>query len=177
MGTSGNPATAAAQRATASSAADFKKRRAGVHLDLPSGLTVIARRVDLQSFILGGNVPNPLMAVVSEALEKGQKADLDSIIGVGKDGALDLKTVTEMYDMVNRVVVACVSSPAVHPVPEEGEIRDDALLFVDEFDDEDKMFLFQWASGGVTDIATFREQARADLDALAEGQGASGSTE
>lgn len=170
MGTSGNPAKkAAASRAkkTVSDASAFKKRTQGIVLTLPSGLTIRAKRVELQTFILQGNIPNPLMDVVSEALSKGQKADIPSMVGVD-EGRIDLDMVNDMYDMVNKVVAASFIEPKVHPLPGPDEERDDDLLYVDEVDDEDKMFVMQWATGGTDDIATFREEARADMDALAK---------
>lgn len=190
MGTSGNPAKkAAAKKAKVSDVSAFKKRRAGVELELPSGLMVKAKRVELQSFILQGNVPNPLMDVVSEALQRGQKANIPQMMGV-EDGKIDLDQVRDMYEMVNAVICASVSEPKVHAVPtvddledwntrhpdqqldDPDELRDDELLYVDEIDDEDKMFIFQWAQGGTDDLARFRQEAAADLAALAEVQGA-----
>lgn len=174
MGTSGNPAKKAVAKKTASAPSDvtaFKKRALGIMLPLPSGLVVRAKRVEIQTFILNGNVPNPLMQVVSEALEKGQKADIEKIVGV-EEGGIDLETVREMYDLVEAIVIESIQEPKVHPVPEDPENRDDDLLYVDEVDDEDKMFIYQWASGGTADIEQFREEARANMATLAEKQGA-----
>jgi hypothetical protein len=185
MGTSGNPAKKTA------SASDFKKRSAGVDLELPSGLFVRAKRVELQTFILQGSVPNPLMEIVSEALEKGQKADIPKMMGM-EEGKLDLDMVNDMYEIVNALVCASVIAPKIHPLPtqadldefnqaadqegrdhalDRGALRDDELLYVDEVDDFDKMYIFQWCTGGVRDLETFRREAGADLDALAEMQG------
>ena len=173
MGTSGNPARAAEQRATAQQVSDvsaFKKRNQGQTLTLPSGLTIQAKRVDLQTFVLRGTVPNPLMEIISDALQQGQKADIPAMMGVDK-GELNLDMVRDMYEMVTEVVVASVIAPKVHHVPGEGEIRDDDLLFVDEIDPDDQMFIWQWACGGTSDVERFREEARADMATLAEMQG------
>lgn len=173
MGTSGNPA----KRAQISNASDFKNRNKGTVLTLPSGLSLQAKRVDLQTFVLRGSVPNPLMDIVSEALKKGQKADVPAMMGMGEGGEIDLEMVRDMYDMVSDVVIASVISPKVHPVPAEGEIRDDDLLFIDEIDPEDQMFIWQWACGGTSDVAQFRHEARADMATLAESQGVQVPTE
>lgn len=196
MGTSGNPAKRAeeeAQKAEAnkpviSSAQSFKKKRGQV-LELPSGNVVRAQKAGLQAFIMKGNVPNSLMTIVGEALEKGQTMDINKMVGAN-DGQIDMDMVTDMYEMTNSLVIASLVEPKVHPVPTDAdlevwntknpdnqvstpdELRDDELLYVDEVDDEDKMFLFQWCSGGTDDVATFREEARASMDALAEKQGA-----
>lgn len=176
MGASGNPAKKAAAKkqaasASVSSISAFKEQKKGKPLELPSGLVVKARRVELQTFIMKGDVPNPLMSIVGEALEKGQKADIASMVGVD-EGKIDLDMVNDMYEMVNAVVCQCIVEPQVHPVPEDEDDRDDDLLYVDEVDDEDKMFIFQWSSGGTSDLATFREEARAGLASVAKKQGA-----
>jgi hypothetical protein len=193
MGQSGNPAKkAATKRTTAKKVAAappaeveeqvvdapesvsdikaFKKRREGQMLQLPSELWVRARRVDLQTFILKGTVPNPLVEIIQEALAKGQKANIASMMGV-EEGQIDLEMVNDMMEVVDSVVIETLLEPKVHDLP-EGE-RDDDLLYVDEVDPEDKMFIFQWAVGGTSNLEQFRKEARADLDALAEGTGAS----
>lgn len=192
MGQSGNPAKKTAKKAPAkrpgkkrvsanaatpeslgvevSSPSAFKKKREGRLLPLPSGLVVKAVRVDLQTFILQGSVPNPLMEIVSEALEKGQKADIPSMVGLD-EGKIDLEQVNEMLEVVDSVLVESVVAPKVFPIPEDDD-RDDELLYVDEFEPEDKMFIFQWAVGGTDDVAQFREEARADMASLAQVQGA-----
>lgn len=181
MGTSGNPAKKAASKKVtqkrveasrqASDVSAFKKRKKGSSLELPSGLVVVARRVELRTFLeRGDDVPNPLLEVVEEALNKGSKASPSDMLGVEGKG-VDLDMVFEMYEMVNSVVRETVVEPKVHEVPDDEEDRSDDLLYVDEIEDEDKMFLFQWATGGTADLATFREEATAGLAALAQGQG------
>lgn len=170
-------------KAQASNVADFKKRKKGSPLELPSGLVVVARRVELRTFLTRGKgeVPNPLMTVIEEALNKGQSADIGKIAGV-EEGEVNMDMVMDMYEMVNSVVIETVVSPKVHPLPthdEEGnelegedaieEAKDEELLYIDEVDDEDKMFLFSWATGGTSDLATFRSETGASMDALAQG--------
>jgi hypothetical protein len=187
MGTSGNPAKKAAAKKTASkktttrqtsnltgpsSVQEFKRAREGVLLPLPSGLVVKARRVEMQAYLKQskGDVFNPLMSLVAETLEKGNNIDLEKALG-GEDGQMDVQKLADMYDMVNGMVIEMVVEPPVFPVPEDDEDRDDDLLYVDEVGDEDKMFLFQWGVGGTDDLATFREETREGMAALAEIQG------
>lgn len=189
MGTSGNPAKkAAAKKAapkqpTASNARDFKNRRKGMYVELPSGLVVRARRVELKTFLERGDVPNPLMEIVAEAIEQGDKSKPEDMIGTD-EGKLNFDMIHDMYAMVENVVIACVVEPKVHPLPtvidDDGEpvekpteeqiedAKDDDLVYIDEVEDEDKMFLFQWVQGGTSDLATFRQEAGASLASLAE---------
>ena len=173
-----------ATKKSASSAAEFKKRKKGAPLELPSGLIVVARRVELRAYLEQGEVPNALMEIVEEALSKGREADISAIAGV-EEGKVDLDMVRDMYEMVDGVVMEAIVEPKVHPLPtedSEGEeidredreaieaAKDDDLLYVDEVEDEDKMFIFQWTTGGTADIATFRQEASASLAAVASGQ-------
>jgi hypothetical protein len=174
MGTSGNPAKRASttkKTASVSSIKDFKKRKQGVELTLPSGLIIKARRAELRSFLATGDVPNPLIPMIEEAINKGRNVDVNEITGLN-DGEFNLDTVNDMYEMVDNVVMTSCVEPQVHPVPEdEDEDRDDDLLYIDEFEDEDKMFVFQWCIGGTDDIAQFRAEAEEGLVSLAQGQG------
>lgn len=161
--------------AKVSSTSDFKKRKGGRIMALPSGLVVKARRVELRTFIQHGDVPNMLLPIVEEALNKGREMDLSQI--VAQDGGMNLDMIKDMLEMVDKVVMAVCLDPKVHSsmdedgneIPEED--RDDDLVYVDEFDDEDKMFLFQWSSGGTDDVAIFRQEAETGLVALVESQG------
>lgn len=184
---SGNPAKRAEAQAHSSSVADFKKRRQGTLLTLPSSLTMTCRRVELTTFIKQGSIPNDLMPIIDQALNKGQEVKVEEMIS--KDGHVDLDMVNDMYSMVNAVVCQVSVEPKVSPIPTQEDVeqwnaqhpeetvedpedlRDDGLLYVDEVDDEDKMFLFQWSIGGTSDLAQFRQGLEADLGSLAEGAG------
>jgi hypothetical protein len=178
---SGNPAKkAAAKKAVPapqgpvapSSASEFKKNKKGKLLLLPSGLTVTARRVDLQSFIRRGEVPNALLPIVEEALAKGKEMDTAKMVSGDK---VSMEMVNDMFNMVEQVTIETVIAPRIQPVPTDdrgmdipidSELRDEDTVYIDEVDPEDKMFLFQWATGGTEDLASFREEASSTLAAL-----------
>jgi len=184
----GSKSTSKSTSPKVASPQDFKKKNSGRILSLPSGLNVKAKRTSVRAFITEGNIPNALLPIVEEALSKGQGADIAKIVG-GKDGQVDLSMIEDMYDMVNQVVCAVLLEPKVHMIPSEQDrlvwnqthpgaelddvedLRHDDLLYVDEMEDEDKMFLFQWASGGTDDVAKFREEAKQQLVAVEQGQG------
>lgn len=197
MGTSGNPAKKAAakkpaprstveQNAQVSDLSEFKKAKEGRILPLPSSLVVRARRIELKTFLKQGAVPNPLMTIVAEALEKGKNTPVEKLIN-DDEGAVDLDRVREMFELVNEVVCTAVMEPKVHPeltdedvsawneenpdetVDNPEDLKDDDKLYVDEMDDEDKMFIFQWVIGGTDDIDSFREEAIASLAPLGQG--------
>lgn len=96
----------------------------------------------------------------------------------------DKKAVTEMIGMIDRIMPHIVVSPVVKLhyteqtvgkttvtklIPEEapdGEVSresiraknpDQAIVFTDQINLEDKMFLFDWAAGGLGSMLAFRE--------------------
>lgn len=171
MSAKASTATKQAKKARqASDVNEFKKRSKGFPLKLPSGLTMMCQRVSLRNFLGGGDVPNPLMEIVQETLDKGGKMDVSQMLP--EDGKpVNMEMINDMYSMLETLVIAASVSPKVHAVPEDEADRDDELLYVDEVDEEDKMFIFQWAIGGTDDVARFREEAAADLDVVAQGEG------
>lgn len=166
---SGNPA----KRAAASSVSDFKKKLKSMTLELPSGLVVEARRIRLESLVRQGQVPNSLLPIVEKALKKGSSVDVQELVG----DDVDMEKIQGVLDMMDELVVATVTNPKVHSTPEDEDERDDELLYVDELDDEDKMFLFQWAIGGTADLEQFRVELQSTLGSVAQGQGDGNSTE
>jgi hypothetical protein len=172
MGTSGNPAKRAAEEALRpSSAKDFKKKRGGI-FELPSGLMMKLRNPGgMQALLAGGMMPNSLMGVVQKSLDKGQPAQAPDFLEQSEEGlpeGVDPKMVADMMAMMDNLMQKCAVEPKVYPVPEDESLRDDDLLYVDEIDDEDKMFVFQWVTGGTSDLETFRQRHTQRMDSLGQ---------
>ena len=161
---SGNPAKRAA--AKASSVSDFKKKKSGIMLQLPTGLWMKVRRISMTSFITQGDVPNPLLPLVEEALNKGKEIDVAEL--VGDDDAVTLEKVNDILELMNAIVVQMSVEPKVYSVPDDEADRDGDLLYVDELDDEDRMFLFQFAIGGTSDLERFRRELNTGMGTVAE---------
>lgn len=148
---------------------EWKKEAQGVPLDLPSGKTCLVRPVGMQVFMQRGMIPNVLMPLVTEGL-KGKQPEF-------KMDDMDMGKITEMMQLFDDVTVFCVAEPHVWPTPkwtdneaEEGlchirevgqpkpfEERDQGRLYVDEVDDDDKQFIFQFVVGGTRDLESFRK--------------------
>jgi hypothetical protein len=129
-------------------------------LDLPSGKTVKVRpATSFRLFLQAGIIPNALMAVVKGSLDKGVEPDLEEF-------STDPAKIEQMMIMVDNIVVFIVEEPEIHKLPPDKEKRDPALLYVDKVEDMDKMFLFQWATGGTRDLAQFRRESDASLAPL-----------
>jgi hypothetical protein len=57
--------------------------------------------------------------------------------------------------MADNVTIYCVVEPMVNPLPADG-VRNDDLLYVDEIDLEDKLFILNFGVGGSRDLEAFR---------------------
>ena len=81
----------------------------------------------------------------------------------------DSSKFADMITMVDAIAIHCVLAPVVSPeslraeiwadpglTQQEKEAKCEELLFVDEVDFEDKMFIFAYAVGGPADVERFR---------------------
>lgn len=157
-------------------------------LKVPSGKTALVRAPGLQAFMAMGFIPNPLMAIIKDQLDKNSGKDKMSAAAERKlesemwDAITkDPEKLQEMFGLVDKCVVFCVEAPKVHAIPtktvqvEEGdsvveklvpddEARDANKLYVDEVDMEDKFFIFNFACGGTRDYEQFRGERSTVVD-------------
>lgn len=141
---------------------DFKQRVGGI-VELPSGFTVRVKNPGgLRVFLNAGTIPNSLMSIVQDAMDKGKKITEEDIM---KDGQLDPQQLADMMALNDEVALRTIVEPQLFPVPENEADRKDDRLYVDELPDEDKLFLFQWVTGGARNLERFREEYKASMDA------------
>ena len=136
-----------------SSVSDFK--RGPEPVELPSGHFITIKKVGLQALIAGGQIPNELLGMIQSAIDKG-KGDEKKIIQ--KAVALDADKMNQMIDLMNNTVCFCAQDPEVHPVPKDDEARDPEKLYIDELEEEDRVFIFQYVTGGTRDLESFRAE-------------------
>ena len=154
------------EEAKVSSLGDFKKKRGAV-VTLPSGLSMRLSSPGMTAFLQSGMVPNSLMTVITEAISSGKQPDMSNVDMANEE---DLNAMLSMIDVVT---CRCAVEPRVHPIPTPNEDdvvpdRDEELLYVDELDDYDKLFIFQWATGGTTDVERFRSELDEHVGALSD---------
>lgn len=137
-------------------------------LELPSGNYMRIRKIGLQALIQTGIMPNSLMSIAQKAVAKG--SDGKAAPGVEEAQLLDLVNdsgkVAEISKFMDNVMVHCAQEPEVHPVPHDEVDRDPELLYVDEVEEEDKMFVFQVVTGGTTDVEAFRRETGTTMAAI-----------
>jgi len=136
------------------SVAGFKARTKLPPTKLPSGNYMLLRKTDFRTFMKSGMLPNSLMGVVQKALAKGQEPEEFDMAAL----VADPEKVNELADMVDNIVIFCAVDPQVHPTPSSDDVRSEDLLYVDEMDEEDKMFIFQLVTGGTSDVEEFRSE-------------------
>lgn len=148
----------------ASTAAQFKKRNEPI--ELPSGNYMVLKKTSLAGFLQGGNIPNGLMSILQGALAKRGKAEEQDQDAAVAEIMSDPSKLGEMFSAMDAYVCSVALDPRVYPIPEDESDRDDGLLYIDEVEDGDKMFLFQRAMGSTDDLATFREQASSGVESV-----------
>lgn len=166
----------------------WKSRTRARGLKLPSGFTALVRNPGMTVFVERGLIPNGLMDIILGAINEQKPPSQRELKSMTKDPA----KVAETIEFANSVAIECVVTPKVHPVPlwddehrqsgycrkeEVGQpiplgspYRDDTMLFVDEVDLDDKMFILQWVVGGTHDLEQFREESVAAVADLSPGK-------
>ncbi len=136
-----------------SSVSDFKKKPEAVKL--PSGLSMVLKHTSMTGFIQGGNIPNALLKVVQGAIadQKGEDLSEDSVDV--SELLADPSKLKDVFGAVDAFVISVAIEPQVHPTPDDEADRQDDLLYVDEIELEDKMFIFGRAMGSTDSIAPF----------------------
>lgn len=156
------PTKAKDQNEEVSSLADFKAKKGKV-VTLPSGLSMRLSSPGMTAFLQSGMIPNSLMATITEAINKGKQPDMSKV------NLEDSEELNSMLHMIDVVTYRCAVEPRVLPIPEDDDERDPDLLYVDELDDYDKLFIFQWATGGTNDVERFRQELDEQVGAVSDG--------
>jgi DNA helicase TIP49 (TBP-interacting protein) len=146
------------------SVAAWKKSSTPPLVEMPSGNWMRVKKIGMQALIKTGVMPNSLLRIAEKAVNQGKKEGLDDSDLV--DLLADQGKVAEIGRFMDEVTMLCAYEPTIHPLPPEGVEKDDNLLYVDEVEDEDKMFIFQVVTGGTTDLEAFREQASSTMASL-----------
>jgi len=136
------------------------KKKTKVELELPSGNVALVRAMRITDMLAEGFFPENLRGEIlaqigkAEGGKESSSLDPDNIQKMFEDP----EKMNDMFAIFDKVLLKCVVEPKVLPAPEDDADRDDELLYADEVDLEDKVFIFQWAVGGDDDLTSFREE-------------------
>lgn len=129
------------------SLSEWRERRQPTVAVLPSGLEVQLKRVSLENMAFSGKVPMGLLVDIAQRAKNGQKVEF-SIADM-------LQNIEQYIDMIDALVTAALVFPRI------GAVTDDETLLLEELDFNDKLFIFDWALGGVSKLSQFRETVSA----------------
>jgi len=158
------------------SAAAWKKGKVeGLLVRVPSGNTAKIRTPGMEVFLQNGVIPNALIPIVQKAMKSGKEPTDEELAEMLN--ADDGKGLDNIIDLAESVLVNCCIDPVVEipPVDDAGERipigdprRDENVLYADEVDFADKMFIFSVATGGTSNLERFREQSGLDVAMVSE---------
>lgn len=133
-------------------------KKSGALLTLPSGNTLRVKNAGIMDLASKGVIPNSLMATIMESIQKGTEPTAENL--------MENVQVEDMFTMMDSAIINMAVEPEIHPLPEPGESRDDEAVYIDDLDEADKMFIWQWATGGTDDVEQFRRESSDVLAAL-----------
>jgi hypothetical protein len=142
-----------------SKASAWKKKKTH-DLLLPSGEVCRVKRPGPELFLREGMLPDSLSTVVQQAINQGKGLPP----GKTEDLVKNERDLAELIRAVDKITLEVVVEPEVQDgtgIPESE--RDEDVLYVDEVDLEDKMFIFNFAVGGSSDLVQFRKQLDARM--------------
>lgn len=148
------------------SVSEWKKKNDNAPIQLPSGCYMKLKAIGLHTILATGIMPNSLMGFAQTAIGKGQTGPQDVSTEDLIDLVQDQKKVQDIIQFFDKLICLVALEPAVHPAPAAGVERDDDLLYTDEVDETDKMFIFQVVTGGTANLEEFRSETGAAMAAI-----------
>jgi hypothetical protein len=142
-------------------------------LTVPSGETCMVRRPGLQQLVTEGVLHDTdiLTTIVQENIDQAEKGVEPSEVNY-LDILKDKKKFEAMMHTTDRIVCAVVVKPKVLMVPNDVTSRrspapgEEAFIYADMIDLEDKMFIVNYAVGGSRKLEPFRAGPGKDVGAV-----------
>jgi hypothetical protein len=131
-------------------------------LELPSGNVALVRPVGMPALIKAGVIPNSLLGVVQKAIRDKRPPDMKSV-------DWDEQTQLDAIRLFEQCAVFCVVEPKVETPPDDPDERDPDVLYADDVEIDDLIFIFQFAVGGTRDLEQFRGEQAAAVAAVLHG--------
>lgn len=113
-------------------------------LDLPSGLHVVVRDVEMEDLLAMGSIPNTMMTLIPELQGLDDQKAAEKMMGEQPES---------FADFLNAIVKAALVEPAI------GDVTDveKNVIALKDIRGKDKMFLFTWINREVQAVRSFRE--------------------
>lgn len=143
-----------------------------MELDLPSGNCCLAIRPGAEGLIKAGLLDSldQLTSLVQiEHIDAKDPRKAATNVDV-QELLKDPKKLATGLALVDKVICHVVKAPVVFMPPEDDDaLRDPNVIYADQVDYEDKMFIFQWAVGGTSNLVQFRQESQELVGNLSAG--------
>lgn len=148
-------------------------------LELPSGNICKVRRVSIAKLMSADVFPDELSAVIAGTVEtkkSGKQSEPEKVSDV------KMSDMPKFLDAIDKVAEMVIVEPKVtRPMDEDGnelddDDRDPNKLYTDDVDLNDKIFVFQFAVGGGTDLDKFRSELSSGLGGVRDVEDVESST-
>ena len=171
------------------------KKSAGtepIPLELPSGNTALVKRPGLPQMLASKLFPDSLTAIAQKAVDsgKGRAASSKTTDKMLASVMADESKLADLFDTFDKAAAMVVQEPICMYHMQKGEdgkmvsmseedritaavaknLDPDDVIWTDEVDLEDKMFIFQFCVGGTADLESFREQLSESVESLERGK-------
>jgi hypothetical protein len=133
----------------------WREKRAGERFDLPSGLSVRLKKLDLLDLAAQGMIPTTLAGAANKL--------------VGGTG-LKVEEFESQVEVINLIVQACLVEPLAADEADENHIRVDELAVMD------RLAIYNWASAGAARLRPFRDEEGQSAAAGPGGEAVRGET-
>ena len=138
-------------------------------LTVPSGQLCLVRRPGLEGLLKAGIVSNfdmltKLVGDQSTRIKTGKEPKTDE--EVMSEIMADPERLAEMMRVINKIVIYVVVKPEIMAAPNDPTSRKIGVIYDDMIELDDKMFLMNFALGGVRDLAEFRSQYESALGSV-----------
>ena len=153
-------------------------------LTTPTGQTLRARKVSIESLLEMGilTMADSLTPMMDQHMKKtmshGPSGPATEAVDVSSLMS-DPTAIKSIVTLVDKVMPSCIVSPVVKLHYTEQTIgkttvtkmipadkREPGIIYTDQIPFEDKMWLFEWAAGGLQAMTSFREGSTADVGSV-----------
>lgn len=145
----------------------------GFIVELPSGNVIrMTRTMDMAQLLKTGKIPNPLAGIVQQMM--------DNHTPIFPKNITEGDAIMQLLDLMNEMAVRCIMEPPFD-MPEVRKKGEDADAYQDrlaawqpaegkisvwDLTPEDRQFIFAISQGAAADLATFREESDAAMEAF-----------
>ena len=142
-----------------------------VAMDLPSGMRVVAQRVDLRWLMKHDLIPDPLLARVEEMIGLIESADPNYVaeeLGHTLEQNPE-ETFSNWFSVLGTVWQACVVAPQFTDDPARRD-SEEPPYHIDDVEYFDKLYVYQWAQGVDRSVIEFLHEQSEAMGELADKQ-------